>query len=126
MAKKTAEERRSAVRAKRVLSIQYRLVKCRRKNFDKSWYLSTTQDMSINGVSFYSNKELSKGDVLEIHIVMSGMLDIYNGFSKVVRIVQQNAKNYYLIAVKILDKKPKKKTASSKNPKTSSTNKKKK
>ena len=60
MVKQAIDERRIWVRAKRVLSIEYRLVKTRRKNAGQIWYLSTTNDMSYGGLSFYSEKELKK------------------------------------------------------------------
>ena len=57
MVKQMTDERRFWVRAKRVLSIQYRLIKSRRKEIDRAWHLSTTQDMSYGGLSFYTDRK---------------------------------------------------------------------
>jgi hypothetical protein len=105
MKKQMAEERRFWVRAKRVLSIQYRLVKSRRKSADGSWHLSTTQDMSFGGLSFYTDQEYRKEDVLELHVVMSGILDIFNGLGKVVRVEKKATGSYFLVAVKFVEQK---------------------
>jgi len=105
MTKQTTEERRFWVRAKRVLSIQYRLVKSRRKSADKAWHLSTTQDMSYGGLSFYTDQEFKKEEVLELHVVMSGILDIFNGLGKVVRVERKATGSYFLTAVKFVEQK---------------------
>ncbi len=44
MVKQAIEERRSAIRAQRILSIQYRLIQTKTRNADKHWHLSTTHD----------------------------------------------------------------------------------
>lgn len=103
MEKKTGKERRQWIRAKHVLSIQYRISKCKRKVFDPTWGLSTTQDMSYGGLSFLTERELNVGDVLELRVVMSGILDIFSGLTKVVRIVKKPKGAYALIGVKYLD-----------------------
>ena len=103
MTKQTTQERRYWVRAKRVLSIQYRLVKSRRKNAEKAWYLSTTQDMSFGGLSFYTEQEFRKEEVLELHVVMSGILDIFNGLGKVVRVERKATGSHFLTAVKFVE-----------------------
>jgi len=112
MVKQSIQERRQAVRAKRVLSIQLRLVKSsRRKNVDRSWCLSTTQDMGIGGVAFYSETEYSPNDILELHITMSGFLDIYKGFGKVSRVERKKTGAYFLTAVKYIRAFPVKRSA---------------
>jgi hypothetical protein len=103
MVQKGALERRSAIRAKRVLSIQYRLKKSTSKNIDKNWYLSTTQDISATGLSFLTEKHFKKNDVLELHVVMSGILDIYKGLGRVVRVEKRTNGNYSFVAVEIGD-----------------------
>lgn len=104
MVKQMTQERRFWVRAKRVLSIQYRLVKSRRKNLDTSWHLSMTEDMSYGGLSFYTDQEYKKGEVLELHVVMSGILDIFNGFGKVVRAQRKATGSYFLTAVEFVER----------------------
>lgn len=104
MVKAAASERRQWIRAKRVMSIQYRLVKARQKNFDDSWCLSMTHDMSVGGLSFFTDREFRKNDLLELHVIMSGVLEIYNGFGKVVRVEKKKTGAYFLTAVKFVDK----------------------
>ena len=104
MVKTSIDERRHAIRAKRILSIEFRLAKGIRKNADTSWYLSTTKDMSVGGVAFYTDVEYQVGDILETHVVMSGILDIFRGFCKVVRVYKTKGAAHYLIAVKLVDK----------------------
>lgn len=104
MVKQSQKERRNSVRAKRILSIQYRLCKARRKNADEPWCLSMTEDMSVGGLSFYTDKEFAVDDTLEMHVVMSGVLDIFNGLGKVVRVERKKTGVYFLIGIKFLDK----------------------
>lgn len=102
MVKQSVEERRNGIRAKRVLSIQYRLSKTKTKNRDFAWYLSTTQDMSISGLSFLSEKPFSSDDILELKVVMSGVLDIFSGTAKVVRCTRNPGAAYYFVGVKFI------------------------
>ena len=101
MAKKGIE-RRVWIRAKRVLSVQVRLVKSKRKNFDRSWHATTTYDMSLGGIAFYSDREYREGETLEVHVLMSGLLDIFKGLVKVVRVERKKTGSHYLVAVKLL------------------------
>jgi hypothetical protein len=103
MVKQLTAERRKALRARRILSIQYRLVKSRYKEGDIQWHLSTTHDMSILGLAFLSDVPYAIDDVLEIQVVMSGILDIYKGYGKVVRVERKATGAFYLIAVKFVD-----------------------
>ena len=115
MNKHLIQERRKAIRAKRVLSIQFRLIRTRVKGGDTSWHPSTTHDMSISGISFLSEVPYHIGDVLELHVVMSGVLDIFKGYGQVVRIEEKQKGALYLIAVKFVNHKKrsrKSKTAS--------------
>ena len=99
----SVEERRQAIRAKRILSIQFRLAKSKFKDSDKSWHLSTTYDMSVLGLSFLSEVPFYVDDMLELHVVMSGVLDIFKGYGKVVRVERKESAAYYLIAVKFIE-----------------------
>ena len=107
MVKKTGVERRIWIRAKRVLSIQVRLVKTKRKNIDRSWHLTTTYDVSLGGISFYSDREYCIGETLEVHVIMSGILDIFKGLVQVVRVDRKVSGSHYLVAVKLLNPKVK-------------------
>ena len=102
MVKPTLDERRQGIRAKRILSIQYRLARTKTQNKDQNWYLSTTQDMSVSGLAFLAERQFSEGDILELKVVMSGVLDIYNGFAKIVRISRNPGAAYYFVGVKFI------------------------
>ena len=101
MAKKSFQERRSAIRTKRILSIQYRLHGEKAKN--EAWHLSTTHDMSVSGISFLSEVAFNVDDILELQVVMSGVLDIFKGYSKVIRVEKKSTGSYYLIAIKLME-----------------------
>ena len=105
MAKKTGQERRNWIRAKRVMSIQYRVFSSKRKNVNRDWCLSTTYDMSFGGVCFYTDQPLVVGDILDIDVVMSGVLQIFKGKAKVVRIEKKKCAVFFLTAVELLKKK---------------------
>lgn len=111
MVKQKINERRSADRAKRVLSIQYRLVEKGKKAEKSEWHLSATEDMSYGGLSFLCDKELKVGSALELHVVMSGVLDVYNGLGKVIRTERKKTGAYYKIAVKFVQNITKKRSA---------------
>ncbi len=97
-------ERRSWVRAKRVLSIEVRVVRTGRVKADRSWYLTTTQDMSLGGLSFYADREYLVGEAIELQVIMSGILDIFKGFAEIVRIEKKEGAAHFLVAVKFIDK----------------------
>jgi hypothetical protein len=99
MVKQSIQERRQALRAKRILSIQYRIIKSRAKEFDKRWHLSTTYDMSYLGLAFLSDIPVMVDDILELNVVMSGILDVFKGFGKVVRIDKKETGVFYLVAI---------------------------
>ncbi len=99
MVKLDWSERRSFVRAKRVLSIEYQLIKSARRKVHPVWHLSTTHDMSLGGLTFFTDEEFRPGDILEVHVVMSGVLDIFKGPCKVVRVERKKTGTYYLTAV---------------------------
>lgn len=108
MPRKPFINRRNAIRAKRILSIQYRLIESTDKSPDKRWYLSTTNDMSAVGVSFLSEAPFLIDDILELQIIMSGVVDVFTGYGKVVRIERKQAGGSYFVAIKIVEYKPKK------------------
>ena len=118
MVKQSLAEKRQAVRAKRILSIQFRIVKSRIKNYDSMWHLSTTHDMSLSGISFLSDIPVHLDDIIELQVVMSGILDICKGFGQVVRVEKKVTGAYYMVAVKFVESPCKKnrKTASLKVP----------
>ena len=107
----SVQERRIWVRAKRVLSLQFRLVRRQNKEYKDQWHLSTTQDMSLGGLAFYTDIEYRHGDILELHVVMSGILDIFNGQARVVRLEKRKSAAYYLVAVEYMDYKQKSRKA---------------
>jgi len=118
MVKKLTTERRKHLRAKRVLSIQYRINKSKTKKPDKAWSLSTTEDMSLGGLSFYTDRELRVGDILETKVVMSGILDIFSGYAKVVRVERKREAAHFLIGVKFVNKTSKFRSAKQHSPRT--------
>ena len=110
MVKQSVAERRRWIRAKRILSIQFRLIK---PNLNNAWQLSTTQDMSVGGLSFYTDQEYHPNNILELKVVMSGVLDIFSGYAKVVRAERKRTGVYYLVAVKFVETKDKGRSAKS-------------
>jgi hypothetical protein len=117
MVKKSKEDRRYWVRAKRVLSIQHRLHKGKRNSIVKTWGVSTTQDMSMGGLSFYTGREYREGDILELSVVMSGVLDIFKGFGRVVRVNRKKTGSYFFVAVQFVEQKAKRRRAKAYKPK---------
>ncbi|MFA5260373.1 MAG: PilZ domain-containing protein [Candidatus Omnitrophota bacterium] len=111
MVKQATHEMRQALRTKRILSIQYRIVKTRLRKADKRWHLSTTHDMSFLGLAFFSDIPLHVDDVIELNVVMSGILDIFKGYGRVVRVEKKVAGAFFFIAIKFVDykKTPRKK-----------------
>ncbi len=103
MVKQTVDERREYVRAKRILSVRHRLVKRKNKAMHDFWYLSTTEDMSVNGLLFTSAMPYQKADIIELEIVMSGVLDIFRGYGKVVRVIKKESGAFYSVAVQYID-----------------------
>lgn len=99
----SVEEKRRWVRAERILCIEFRLTQSKRRNSDKSWGLSMTKDMSAGGIAFYTDREFSLGDILELRVTMSGILNVLSGLAEVVRIERKKTGAFYLVAVKMLD-----------------------
>ncbi len=104
------EERRDSVRAKRIITVRHRLAEHNGKKADSMWQLSTTENMSLSGLLFVSAIAYPAGDVVELQVVMSGVLDIFNGYGKVIR-TTRNKGGYYLVGVKYVDLKIKKRPA---------------
>lgn len=102
MVKSLIKERRGYPRATRILSIEYRLYKSRRRHADPQWHLSTTEDISPESLSFYSDYEYRKGDILELRVVMSGVLDIFNGRGKIIRADQKRTGACFFVAVRFI------------------------
>lgn len=102
MVKAIIKERRGWPRAKRILSIEYRLFKSRRRQADRSWHLSTTENVSAEGLAFYSDLEYRTGDVLDLRVVMSGVLDIFNGRGEIIRVDQKRTGACFFVAVRFI------------------------
>jgi len=113
MVKSVIKERRNAIRAKRVLSIEYRLIKSKLKKFDGEWHLSTTENMSTNGIGFYTEYEYRVGDILEMNVIMSGILDIFKGLGEVVRVEKKKTGSYFFIALNLTEASGKSRNAKS-------------
>lgn len=109
---KNFDERRDSVRAKRIITVRHRLVEHNGKKIDSLWQLSTTENMSLSGLLFVSALTYHADDIIELQVVMSGVLDIFNGYGKVVR-SSRNKGGYYHVAVKYVNLKPKKRPAKS-------------
>ena len=103
MVKQVNDEKREYIRAKRILSVRHRLVKRKNKPMYDFWYLSTTEDMSVNGLLFTSAMPYQKSDIIELEIVMSGVLDIFRGYGKVVRVQKKESGAFYSVAVQYID-----------------------
>ena len=110
MIRRLTTERRKFIRAKRVLSVQHRLFQRNGKKISDSWHLSATQDMCANGLLFGSNVPYQVSDIVELQVVMAGVLDIFNGLGRVVRVDKKSLGAFYLVAV-CLESSPKSKNS---------------
>lgn len=107
------DERRDSIRAKRIITVRHKIVKHNGRRVSNSmWQMSTTQDMSLSGLLFVSAIPYHIGDIVEIQVVMSGVLDIFNGYGKVVRL-SRNKGGYFHVAVKYVELKAKTRSAKS-------------
>lgn len=96
------EDRRRHARVARALAIQFRLKKGRKSSDDEdAWHLSLTIDMSASGIAFESSIPYTVGDILELHVVMSGILDVVKGEGRVVRIEEKAPGRLYFVAVEL-------------------------
>ncbi len=100
MVKSLIKERRGYPRATRILSIEYRLYKSKRRHTDPQWHLSTTEDISPESLSFYSDYEYHEGDILDVRVVMSGLLEVFKGQGEVVRVEQKRLGACFFIALR--------------------------
>jgi len=100
------DERRDSIRAKRIITVRHRLVKHNNRKTDSMWQLATTENMSLSGLLFVSALAYHLGDIVELQVVMSGVLDIFNGYGKVVRVSHKKGGHYH-VGVKYVDLKPK-------------------
>jgi c-di-GMP-binding flagellar brake protein YcgR len=103
---KKFEERRKGTRAKRILSIRHRLHKRSDKKIQDEWHLSTTEDMSTSGLLFVTTTPYQINDIVEIHVIMSGVLDIFRGYGKIVRVEKKELGVVAMVGVKYLALKP--------------------
>jgi hypothetical protein len=106
------EDRRDSIRAKRIITVRHRLFKHNGRKVNTIWQLATTENMSLSGQLFVSALEYHTGDIIELQVVMSGAIDIFNGLGKVIRSVR-NKGGYYQIGVKYVDLKAKRRSAKS-------------
>jgi len=102
MIKHKIKERRRFIRAKRLLGIQFQLIKTRRKKGDYQSYLSTTHDMSAGGLTFYSPCEYAVGDLLQASVSMAGVLKVFDGQVKVTRTEWKKNARHYFVAVELV------------------------
>ena len=68
--------------------------------------------MSYSGLLFSSALPYKVDDVLELQVVMSGVLFLFNGYGRVVRFVTHNS-GYFQVAVKYIDLKIRRRNAKS-------------
>jgi hypothetical protein len=91
---KTAAERRDGERVSRVVAIRHRLIKRVGRKSPSEWGLSTTKDMSHSGLLFLSETPYRKGDILELQVIMSAIIDIFKGKAEVVRVIDVAGASY--------------------------------
>ena len=103
MIKNSIDERRRAIRAPRILSIRHRLHKRKGQVVDYPWYVSITENMSVSGILFNSAAPYFVGDTIELEVVLSGVLDIFKGYAKVVRVQKKDSGVIYAVAVTLID-----------------------
>ena len=106
----SVEERRDSIRVRRVTAVHHRLIKHKNRKVNSVWQLATAENMSLSGLLFVSALVYQPDDIIELRVVMAGVLDIFNGFGKVVRVFP-NKDGYYQIGVKYVDLKSKSRSA---------------
>ena len=107
MVKNMIEERRRAIRADRILRIRHRLHERKGKSADSAWYISITENMSVTGILFNSAASYQVDDIVEVEVVLSGVLDIFRGYARVVRVEKKKSGGIYSIAITLFDLKKK-------------------
>lgn len=98
-------ERRGGSRVNRVVAVSHRLSATGKGRPAADWSLSTTKNMSHGGLLFLSAAPYRKNAVLELQIVMSGVIDLFNGKARVVR-VQEVGDTAFDVAVEYLRPRP--------------------
>jgi len=68
--------------------------------------------MSHSGLLFLSTVPYRKGDVLEIQVVMSGVIEIYHGQAEVVRVTEVGNTSFDVGVKNVLPKAPPRKAKS--------------
>jgi hypothetical protein len=109
---KPSEERRDSVRAHRIITVRHRLVRHKHRKTDSIWQVATTENMSLGGLLFSSGLPYQPGDIIELQVVMSGILDIFNGYGKVLRVIRKKGGTHQ-VAVKYVDLKTRRRPAKS-------------
>ena len=107
-----AADRRGGERVSRVVAIRHRLIKRSGLKSPSQWSLSTTKNMSHSGCLFLSSVPYHKGDILELHVVMSGIIDIYRGQGQVVRVTEVGNTSFDVAVKNIWPKAPPRKAKS--------------
>jgi hypothetical protein len=102
-------DRRDSVRVKRIVTVRHRLFKRAGKKCEDIWQLATTEDMSYSGLRLSSALPYKPNDIIELQVVMSGVLYLFNGFGKVVRVIKEKSGNFH-VAVKYVDLKARRQT----------------
>ena len=92
-------ERRKFPRTKHVLCIYHRLYKRKGKLAQSHWNSSITENMSLGGVLFASNVHYQLNDLLQLKVFMSGALNVFEGYGKVVRIDHRRVISIYKTAI---------------------------
>ncbi|MBF0122516.1 MAG: PilZ domain-containing protein [Candidatus Omnitrophica bacterium] len=87
-------ERRGALRAERVVAIRHRLHQSVLKRTEESWSLSSTHNMSLTGLLFSSEIPYAVGDILEVSVTLSVIVDIFQGFGEVTRVDEKSGRCY--------------------------------
>ena len=77
--------------------------------------------MSYSGLLFCSALPYRINDIVELQVVMSGVLYLFNGYARVVRVHEQK-NGYFQVGVKYVDLKTRRRNAKSLAPKTSKRN----
>ena len=109
------EDRRDSIRAVRIVTVKHRRVQHNGHQVDGTWQVSMTENMSVSGLLFVSAFIYEKDDLIELEVVMSGMVDLFKGYGRVIRSTHHKGDHYH-VAVKYVDLKemPKPKTRSAK------------
>lgn len=101
--KRNLAEKRKFVRARRELTIEYRLYKRKGKAVDGVWQVSVTKNMSVAGILFVSEVPYLIGDIIQARVVMAGALDVFRGFGRVVRVEEKKSKRSFDVAMAFVE-----------------------